>query len=112
MSRKRDSSSGSSSRTVNFTIRLPKDCGAWMFQLSRETDKSLTELVVGLLDDARTWWGMGGVGAESLKRDAEALSLSQRDYVYYLLTGRYRQVKQMGPGFDKDSEDAVLSQRP
>jgi hypothetical protein len=102
--------SGDGSKTA-FTIRLPPECGSWMYDLAEKGDKSLTELVIGFVDDARTWWGLSEAVGNELRADAKALGLEQRDYVLYLLTNRFLVTKQKGIGFDKDAPEVLLSRR-
>jgi hypothetical protein len=82
-----------------------------MYELSLRTEKSLTDLVVGFLDDARTWWGLGEAIAETLRQDAEKLNLSQRDYIFYLLSERYEAVRKNGVGWEKDKPRVALCAR-
>ena len=96
---------------VSFTIRLPPDCGSWLYEMSKKTDNTLTDSVVTVLNDMRTWWGLGEPVVEKLKKDAAALGLSETDYLRYLLTSRFRFVNENGAGFDKNDPDVLLSQR-
>ncbi len=90
---------------ASFSIRLPADSGSWLYDLSTETGKSLTDLVLGYVEDARTFWGLVGPVQEALTEDAKKLGLSQRDYVRYLALCRYRLIKTKGIAFDKDDLD-------
>jgi len=82
-----------------------------MYELAQETDKSLTDLVLGFLDDAHTWWGLSEELAADLRKDADRLNLSQRDYILYLLTERCAALREHGTGWEKDKLAVLLSKR-
>jgi hypothetical protein len=96
---------------TTFTIRLPTVCSSWLYGLASETDKSLADLITGVLDDARTWWGLGEQVAEILRKDAEKRGMTQRDYMLSLLRERSEAVQKHGPGWEKDDPEVLLSDR-
>jgi hypothetical protein len=96
---------------VTFTIRLGPTSGKWLFDRSEEVGQSLTDLVVGFIIDARTWWDVAAEVAAALRDDAKQLDLSQRDYVHYLLERRYEAIRKHGAGWEKNDPAVLLAKR-
>jgi len=96
---------------ANLLASATPESGQWLFDRAQGENCSLTDLVVGFVEDARTWWEHGQEVADALSEDAEKLGLSQRDYVFYLLAERYQAVRERGAGWEKDRPAVLLAQR-
>jgi hypothetical protein len=83
-----------------------------MYELAQEADKSLTDIVLSFVEDGRTWFGLDEQLVQTfIRKDAEALKLTQRDYISYLLTQRCMAIKEHGVGWEKGELKVALARR-
>ena len=88
------------------TFRMPADLGDWCRTQAEARGISFNELAVGVLTDLYEWYGLPDPMVEKLEADCAALGLGRREYLMRLLTFRYDQVKERGPGFDRSGAEA------
>jgi len=69
----------------------PENIG-WVHNLAAAHDATLSAAVMQVLEDSRAWWSLPRETVKALVADAKALGLSQRDYIYYLLRERVREL--------------------
>lgn len=87
------------------TFRMPADLGGWCRSQADARGVSFNEFAVGILNDLYSWYGLPDPMVEKLEADCAALGVGRREYLMRLLTFRYDQVRERGPGFDRSGAE-------